>query len=253
MREALRVLVSTYEDIQQERIRAENRLRTISNTATPEVFEHLTRLKLVEEGIARDIKKLLKEEPVYEEFLRHVKGVGAILSAKLLSLPLDATRNVSAWWSFFGLVPHYFAIICEKEHKYLAPKVKPCPECGAQPRDATFYKEAPRKKKGYRAFWNPKARTLAFLLMRSFNMQKDGYYKEVINEYMLRQENQNLTQAHKRARALRYAVKLFISHFYQATCEIHSQPYQMPYAIEILSHDSFIHWKEVVARERAYV
>jgi len=255
----LRAMVDTYEAIQKERISAENRLRAMfqgvdeTDPLRQSFFEKLTQLQNLEKAIARDIDKLLKREPVYTEFLHHVKGIGALLSARLIALELDPHKNISSWWAYFGLTPNYYLVECENGDKFMSPKVPAqCKYCQAKIKNAEFVNEAPRRKKGYKSFWNPHARKLVYLISTSF-IKLGKYYREVYKtkKEAILKSDPNIQPIRADARARRYTVKLFLSHYYQATCELNGIPYTLPYSIEILKHDSLIHWKEVVAREKA--
>jgi len=272
--ELLRAMVDTYQGIQEERIRAENRLRAISkgmdesDPLREKFLERLTQLKRLENAIARDAQKELNGIPVYDKFLKHVRGLGAVLSAKLLALPLRLGVNLSSWYAYFGLTPHYYKCECKAGHKFLAPKVRTeCPvktvvdsgepeECKAPViRVEHIEHQSPRRLRGYKIFWNPKARVIAFLIGRSF-MMKRGFYHEKIQEFYKRfSQREDLKNAPKGrlwAMAQRAATKLFIAHYYQASHELEGIPYRLPYAFEYLKHEHFISWQEVVEIEKRY-
>lgn len=70
----LRAIVDTYEDIQKERIRAENRLRSIvkgmdeNDPLRIEILKRLTQFKELEGAIEKDALNALKGIPVYRAF-----------------------------------------------------------------------------------------------------------------------------------------------------------------------------------------
>ncbi len=177
--------------------------------------------------------------------------MGPLLAIRLLALPLDPHKNLSSWWAYFGLTPHYFECICEAGCKFLAPKAPARCRCGAPVKTVVFIDKAPRKKKGYTVFWNKRANALAFLITQSL-IKARGYYYQLYRQKKetLAKENPGLTKGHIDARARRYMIKLFIAHYYQAYCELNNIPYQLPYSIDILKHDSLIYWREAIEREK---
>lgn len=257
----LRAIVDTYEDIQKERIRAENRLRSIvkgmdeNDPLRIEILKRLTQFKELEGAIEKDALNALKGIPVYEEFLKKVKGIGTIYSIKLLALPLKLGVSLSAWNAYFGLTPHYYVCQCEKGHKFLYSKeVTRCPikGCGALITQLEHIEEAPRRKKGYYSFWNPKARALAYLISRNFVMLGErGFYGRMYRKFkkriLQRKDIEHYPQIRKEAMARRLTFKLFLAHFYQAYHELeYKASYRMPYQFEYLKHTDFISWREVI-------
>jgi len=204
----------------------------------------------------------LKDIPVYTEFLKHVKGLGARLSCKLLALDLDINKDLSSWNAYFGLTPNYWKAECTNGHKRLyAKEPYKCLTmvngegeddemvfCDCDIKQKEFIANAPRRTKGYLSYWNPQARALYYLIATSF-MKGGNFYKA---EYQKRREA--LTNAGKGKResyfgAMRHAFKLFLAHYYQATAELAGVEYRLPYSFEYLNHKNFISWREVVSRE----
>lgn len=265
---ALRALVDTFYAVQKERIGASNRLQAIfmgvdeNDPLRQKVMGKIAQLQKLEEAILRDALSLLRDIPVWDEFLSKVKGIGPALGAKLLSLPLDPRRNLSAWWAYFGLVPYAFKCECARGHRFINPKVPPaCPvetgygeerqKCGAKIVKTELIDRAPRRTRGAKGFWNPKARSLAYLIGRQFALVgENGYYGRLYKQAkeIYKRKHPDFQPIRIDAQARRYAVKIFLAHYYQTVCELNGIPYRLPYAIEILGHDSFIHWLEVLAQ-----
>jgi len=121
MREqVLRAIADTFESIQKERIRANNKLQAIfrgvdeKDPLREKVYSQIARL----EDLGKDLEKLMVEElkniPVWQEFLMHVKGIGPRLAVRLLALPLEPAKHLSSWYAYFGLTPIYWLAECEE-------------------------------------------------------------------------------------------------------------------------------------------
>ena len=111
--------------------------------------------------------------------------------------------------------------------------------------------EAPRRKKGYHAFWNPKARRLVFLISKNFVMLGDkGFYGRAYRRFkeriLRRKDIQHYPRIRKEAMARRATFKLFLAHYYQAYHDLEGIPYRMPYQFEYLNHKEFVSWRDVV-------
>lgn len=254
-----RALCDTFESIQKERIRASNRLNMIFKGAdeTEElrirILSRLEELERVEEGLEKDLKQILKEHPVYMSFLRHIRGVGPLLSIRLLALPLDINKNISSWWAYFGLVPFHYIAKCENSHSLVFPKERgTCPVCQAKIVSIEKVNGAPRRRKGLKGFWNRQARKIAYLLGEQFvKISERGYYGRAYRRFKERQP-QDLQAIQRDARARRLAVKLFLSHLHECMRELNDLEPIKPYAFEFLNHIDYINWREVVNLELSY-
>ena len=272
-----RALADTYISLQKLRVASGNRI--IAMTQQMDEIEDIREsvlnrivieLKRMENEIGKEAEDILKDIPVYTEFLSKIKGLGPILSLKLLSINWDLTKDLSSWNAYCGLVPHVYKCQCEEGHKILLPYDPNDPK---NPKDVKCYyvidrekdkttkqiklircgapivkaEMAPcRKYKGYAFFWNPKARTIMWLIGTSF-AKTGGFYKEIYKKWkQIYVEIKELKTGHAIEAAKRKAKKLFLAHFYQAYHEIEGLPWRIPYQFEYLQHGDFIHWTEVV-------
>ena len=272
----LRALADSYESIQAVRITSENRIRAMeqdfdeTEPVRLSILEKLSGLKDIEADFQKDMERHLKELPIWNEFLKHIRGIGPTLAAKLLAFELDPKKNLTAWNAFFGLTPHYWIGICEKGHKRMYAKdplvcqvrvreedsedryaTTPC-NCGIVEKEH-ITGEAPRRKAGHHSFWNPRARTLTYLISKQFllggRFYKEQYYKFKDRE---KETRPDVSDGRRHNSAMRKTVQLFLAHLYQATNELQGLTPRIPYSFEYLNHseDSFIHWKEVVAYDK---
>ena len=119
-RKELRAMVRTMYDYQDMRIRTAGRLRLNAddflvdetNMDDAEIsekdYETLEYVKMstskVEKMLEKDIRNMIKEEPLYKEFFLHVRGCGPLMSAACLSeFNIHKAENVSKMWQFAGL------------------------------------------------------------------------------------------------------------------------------------------------------
>ena len=265
-RKNLKALVDTYESIQDERIRAENRLRAMhlsmdERETNREAFYNLilTPLQEMEKELVKALKKELRGDPVYEGFLKHIKGIGPVLSAKLLSLPLKLGVNLSDWNAYFGLVPFYFKCKCSRGHKFLSAKYPLfCPVCKKNEQPHTILEvekveEIAKPVAGYISFWNPHAKKLYWITTDQFvKLGHRGFYgqlyRKIKHDYSHRYKDLPPLRIDRRAR--RTTFKIFLSHFYTAYHDIMGLDARPPYPFEYLNHTGYIDWRDAVAYDR---
>jgi len=286
----LRAIVDSYMSIQKIRIGAENRLRNVlmnNDEFEPvrlEIMNELTKLRDTEKGLEKLMKKYLKEIEVYNIFLKHIKGLGNVYSAKLLSLNLDITKSFDSWLAYFGLIPHYYLGICKNGHKFMYSRyVDRCPvdilegnnnsceinndngkksnmtikmkKCNAEVIDIQKYEEAPRKKCGIKSFWNSKARALYYLIARQFILIGDrGYYgrlyRKCKEKIMNREDIKDIPYKRKVSMAFRITFKVFLSNFYEAYCDsLGIEPKFGKYYRYLMDKGVWISYKDVLKEE----
>lgn len=253
--EFYKIMADIYIQLQKTRIASENRKRKVLKQNNILITEMIDKIKKNEKEYKSFIQDMLADEPIWKEFLQHVNGVGEIATMKLLSFPLDLKKNVTSWWSYAGLVPNVYKCQCEEGHKMLSPKeISICnykdfenkEECHAKIVSCQIGQS--RRYNGYKSFWNPKLKTLAFIVSDSF-IKQGKYYRKVFDFYKKKALEKGLQKAHAHMHAKRLTFKIFLSHLHQAGCELLGVPYRKPYQFEFLNHKSFISWKEVIELE----
>ncbi len=117
MKETIRTLVRTLYDFQSMRIRSSNRLKLkkdgnyqktkdldIDPPSIPIIVDVMDTAKGVEKTLEKELVANLKEEPIYTNFLKHVKGVGPLMSAVVVSeYDIYEATTVSKMWQYTGL------------------------------------------------------------------------------------------------------------------------------------------------------
>lgn len=121
-RQTIRLLVRAREDFQDMRKRMDNRIgrkadgegqdlsdsdSRVINGADHAMFGGIADAAHTQEAeIEKQLKKVLKRFPVYEKFLKHVKGVGTVAAGWILGeYDIERATTVSKLWQFTGLNP----------------------------------------------------------------------------------------------------------------------------------------------------
>lgn len=261
-----RAFTDSYISIQKVRIASENRVRSIVQSQDEKeehrerIFKGLTLLRDNEQKFVKIAREVLYTEPVYTEFLSHVKGIGETLAMKILSFPFDLKKNISSWWCLAGLVPQVWKCECEKGHKILLhkdPQQYPELRCYVNEKNgncnAVIVKSEiapPKRYTGYRLFWNSKLKTLGFIITDEF-IKLGVYYRKVWDKYREEALKQGKKPLHANLHARRLTYKLFLSHLHQCGCELKGVPYRKPYAFDFLNHKWFVDWHQVVEIDKS--
>jgi len=261
--EYLSLLVRTYYDVQGQRIALNNRLLALQRNEdlTEERGDKLQaifkeNLEAAETETARLIKAEVRDLPIWQHWLRNVKGIGptfaAVLQSKIIEkrqayyqhpehgprwgphpddLPEHAREGLSAQYGEpTGEVRHGLACFPKRAslHAY----------CGL----ATDGEgQAQRRKKGQQANWNRQLKTAAFLIGESFTKTK-GAYRAAYDYYRAAEDAKGdaKSKAHALRRSQRKAVKLFLSHLWLVGRLEQGLPVEPPYPQGHLGHSHFI-------------
>ena len=245
---------------------------------TQREFNYINRMMEVHkkaEQYEKEYKKLMDEfveqEPIYQKFLKHIKGISAILSANLIKEfgYCENAQHISSLWKYCGM--------------------------------DVINGEAPVRKKGEKLGFNAKIRTMVWKISDSFVKQRTPFYRDIYDKEKIRQvkmldnlleglskeDKKKFNKISKRdekrefvsnvdskspvslmnadLRAKRKAVKIFLAHYWMACKEIQptgikkpknlSEPYQKrkpieisehPYVSSKLGHKHISDWKDAV-------
>jgi len=133
----LRHLHDTAVSIEKFRISVGNRVSAISKgvdgavAPVPDVYERLlAQAEGMETEIDRAIARELDAYPVWDSWLRHVRGIGPSLAGQMLALllPPIPTKGPSSWYRAAGLAPETRA---EGESRLPRPRAVRCPDCAS--------------------------------------------------------------------------------------------------------------------------
>jgi len=150
LRMRIRRLVDIYYDVQDVRIRTFNRLRQLGEIEGVDPIA----LKKLERELNREVERWLKGIPIWEKFLKQVRGVGAILAGGIIGwFDPSKTKHVSGFWRY----------------------------CGLHVVDG----EAVRRMKGAKMDFNPKLRALMWKLTQSFIRNRNPDYFPIYEQAKL--------------------------------------------------------------------
>lgn len=236
-------IVAARETAMADRIAHSNRIEQLIRDGKniPAIHNFLLdTAKNTEAKLNKEIKAFVKSHPVGLWCLTN-QGLGPIMTAKLLTTFDVSKETAGKWWAFAGLCP------------------------------------GQKKVKGQKTNYSPRAKTLCFLVSKSFVLtsnKQNAYYGEVYKMRKDYETNRNmlghykdqalqiynatkwtkesitkvsyknglLPKAHIIARSARYTVKLFLSHLHQVYREYADLPVPLPYVMGIPNspHTRFI-------------
>ncbi len=223
-KESIRTTVRTLYDFQDLRIRIAGRLRKkadsgdmempedtedidLSNDALPIVKKTWEEMKKWEKELQKALISELKGVPIYEEFLKGVKGIGPMMAGVIISeYDIYKAPTVSNLWSFTGLAPGKDKLIKGQKatfNKWLRTKM-----CGVLA--GSFLKS----KSPYRKYYDD---------MKTRLEQEEGWKEEK-------------APGHRHRAAIRYMVKMFLKDLYVAWRPLEGLSVRPPYQEEYLGH-----------------
>jgi len=276
--EVLRMYVRAREDFQAMRKRMDNRLgrkadgkvqkiqdeRTFRGEDLDNFMEISGQAKSQEAAVAKMLKDALEEFPVYNNWLKDVKGVGEVAAGWLLGeFDIEKATAVSKMWQYAGLNPSLV-----KGKKRIAKKSYK-PAMGTVIREMKNIKsggvdyiiqtdeliKGDRPTEGFVLPYNKNLKTfLLGVLAGNFMKSKSNYALEFYYPYKARLEREDsVVETHGRERkdsgkmwkdvspghrdnaAKRYMIKMFLRDLYVAWREIEGLPVRCPYEEEYLN------------------
>ena len=227
----VRGLIEDFYDIQKYRIEVENQLRSAEQGASEQEQTFIKnvivdRLTTIESEIEKYIGNNLKNEPMYTEWLKGVKGIGPLLSAGLIAWIGDIERfaTISKLWAYCGL------------------SVDP---------DG----RARKRKAGEKSNWSSRLKTLAWKAGESFVKTKGGYRKlydifraEYDAKWLTPEDcgsigcknKKKCLDGHRYAAAKRKTAKVFLAHYWMKARQLKGLPEEHPFIIGRDGHEHLI-------------
>jgi hypothetical protein len=219
----LRSMVETQRSVEKLRIQVGNRVGVLergqdaAEEPVPEEYQRvLDRIMEIEADLDAAVVKQLRTYPVWDYWLRHVRGIGPSLAGKMLALllPPIPTKGPSSWYKAAGL----------------APELRP---------DGQMRLPRPRAGEG-KITYHPHLRAALYLVGTSF-VRNGAYYRGIYEERKARLQQQH--EGDKEWPKIRVdmvarwaTVKLFLAHLYEAWCEVEGIERRMPYIVEYGQH-----------------
>jgi hypothetical protein len=276
LRKGLRTLVRVREDFQAMRKRMDNRLGRKADGTMQDVDDrgfdimHIDNFNSVseaakqqEEEIEEMLLQTLRKFPIYNNFLKDVKGVGPLAAAWIISeFDIYKATAVSKMWQYAGLNPSLVRgkkRIGKKSYKpemgeiinEMPNKRTESVDCIIQTSDLI---KGDRPTEGYVLPYNKNLRTrLVGVLADGFIKAKSSYALEFYYPYKARLEKEEnvietygrerkdsgkkwseVSKSHRDMAAKRYMIKMFLKDLYVAWREIEGLPVRPPYEEEYL-------------------
>ncbi len=273
-----KLLVSTYYSLQKERVQTSLRIGQLSRdeVAPKKELDFLhdfmdEKLKSAEDEIKKEMDYFTRAVPIHDYFLKHVKGIGPILSAGLISslgtespnygVGIARFETISKLWAYAG--QHTVKVSKEDGKKWFESKAA---AIAFHKKHVEWYAEKAvkkinvddevkkrlkhscwgdieletviaKRKAGQTANWSPFLKTLCWKIGESF-VKAGGYYRDEYDHWREFYDNRDadLPKAQRFARAKRKAIKLFLSDLWRNWREMEGLPTRNPYIIEKGGH-----------------
>jgi hypothetical protein len=186
----------------------------------PFVEVYLPKFKQLEDELKSEIKNILKENPVWVNWGKYVKGIGQVTLGRILG-HCDFSRlpTITKMWAHAGLG-------LDKEGK---------PQ---------------KRQKGKMADYDLQLQAATIILGRQLLKAKGKYYHYYLNQKK-RFIQEGLSKAHAHNRAFRHMRKLALSHIWELARESLGLEKRVPYSIEYLGHTTIITPQDMIDIEPA--
>jgi len=254
-----RFLVDTYYTMQENRIRADGQIRSITQSDTAEPHSVLDwyshQAGTMEKQVARALDAYSAGNPLGQWARRNV-GVGPVIAAGLLANIRferggQRIQTASALWKYAGMDPTSKWEKGQKRPWNAKLKVICAFKLGESfvktaSRDNAFYGPLYQQRKAIETERNANGE-FADQAERILQERKIGKTTDAYKAY----STGRLPKAHIHRRAVRWAVKMFLSHYHQVGyfMEFGEKP-PKPYVFSVQGHADIIHppfWEEIIA------
>lgn len=234
----VRYLVSTYYRMQDNRVRADNQRRAIGESNEPHaVLDWLSEASHELEGVIPTALGVYARQQPLGRWALAQKGIGPVLAAGLLAhIDLDRATTAGGVWRFAGLDPTAKWERGKKRPHNAALKTL-CWKIGesfvkVSGRDNAFYGCLYKERKTYEQKRNEAgelAEQAAAVLKRCPTHAQAAIYRKG-----------KLPDGHIHARAKRWAVKMFLAHYFEVGCRLAGRTPPTPYAVAHGGHAHYI-------------
>ena len=249
VKNSIKVLTRTYYYYQNERIVLDNRLGMKKDGEikknVPERDEETLQLlymrkeevEELEKGFQKDIAKKIHGHPLWENFLKDVKGVGEVIAAVIISeIDIKRADTVSKLWAFSGVAT---GMTCGK--KYNKKKKEIVITEDKVKRD--------KKTKGYLCPYNQFLKSKLLGVLGSSFLRCNSPYRTFYDNMKHRLASKNWGEisknpvdkknpraGHQHNASIRKMIKMFEKDLYVAWRTLEGLPVRKPYQEEYLGH-----------------
>lgn len=240
-RDQARCLVDAYYMIQGSRVATGNQRSALDRSEkTSDILFWMERQQReVEDEIAKLLDKW-SEAFLLGRWARSVCGIGPVISAALMAhINIDRTKSISSLWRFAGLDPTCEWKKGEKRPFNATLRMLCAYKIGesfvkVSNKDDDLYGKVYAERKLIEMEMNERG---DFAAQAADALKKKTYRKDTV-AFKCYQQGQ-LPPAHIHRRAVRKAVKLFLSHYWQVAYEIHYG--KQPPAAYVFAHMGHVH------------
>jgi hypothetical protein len=241
----LGVLVSLFQDLQKTRIASANRARTIED---PDLHLLIGQVRMLEKDVIRDVRKEVRNHPLWDFWLKNIPGVGEVLAGQLIHSIRGQVHTVECQ-------QRRAAYFSKKEPGEKRPRTFMC-DCQMKeierfPNVSSLWKyaglhvvsgRAPKPKRGEKIDYSPKLRTLCWNIVKSCMMHEDSPYAKWYREFKAEEvrKHPELRPGHLDLRARRKTAKLFLAHLFNKWYELKGLEPPKPYPLSMLGHAGYI-------------
>ena len=280
---AIRLLIDSYNSVQKVRIETSNRRKALIKEGVPEhkvdMLHEIVDEKVldIEKDIEKHIRAFMKKMPIYNDWLKDVKGIAELLAGGLLAGISDIERfpTVSKLWKYCGMGMETRCRGCNKRlfesnslkkgwiNKRLV-NIKRAfekqAEFGDQKKEfdekealerihkaicscdkPTPYNDIQKLRRGDFIDYNPFLKKMCWKLGESFVKTKGGYRK-LYEDFRAKEDRDHpdFSDGRRYARAKRRTVKMFLAHLWEKWRELEGLPVRVPYAVEYGGHTDIV-------------
>lgn len=216
-----RYLVSVYYDIQEQRIRSMAQLRAAAEQGEPNsLLVYLSNQYEILENNARNALNAYAKSEDIGKWSLSITGIGPVIAAGLMAhIDIRKAPTAGHIWSFAGITGHQVWNKGEKRPWNADLKVL-CWKIGesfviTSGRESSFYGEVYKQRKALEIERNEQGlyAEQAEAILNNKRFSRDTVAKKFYTEG-------KLPPAHIHARARRYAVKMFLSHWHHVAYEV---------------------------------
>jgi len=199
---------ATFKDFQEVRIRTNNRL--FIEEDNPVLGEFFKTFEKAEKQLLKAVETKLKEEPIYNEWLLKIKGIGPAIAGGLVALIGDIERfnTVSALWAYSGY--------------------------------GVYDGKVQKKTKGQPNNWAGKIRSLMYNVVDMFIKHRTPIYRDIYDKEKALQVSRGISLGHAHNRAIRKTAKIFLQHYWVVARTQAGLSVSQPWVLEHGGHCDYI-------------
>lgn len=236
-----RFIVDSYYIAQEDRIRAENQVRALSESNEPnETLVYFSKQKRTLENYMKAVLGAYANAQAIGLWMQDIKGVGPVLSAGLIAhIDIEKAETAGAIWRYAGYDP---SVEWNKKEKrpWNAQLKTLCWKIGesfvkVSGKEDAFYGQLYKARKEFELAEN-EAGKYAEQAKKKLEKYKITKTTDAYKWYI----QGKLPPAHIHARAKRYAVKMFLSHLHEVWRDMEGYPNVKPWAIEHGGHAHYM-------------